>query len=181
MSGFHRRRGRLVITLAAGEVQLLADVVDQVRQLLAQRRAEAPEDPLSELTGIPTAPAKPPEDPATARLLPDFHRDDPELSAGLRELHEPALLTAKDHAAVTLLDSLPLGGGTVKLTEDDAGEWLTALNDVRLALGARLRIEEDDVLPDLDRSDLNGAGPMMFNVYRWLSAIQDSLVEAMLG
>jgi Domain of unknown function (DUF2017) len=180
VSGFHRRRGRFVITLEAGEVELLADVVDQVRQLLAARRAEAPDDPLSELTGIATAPSEAPRDPALARLLPDFHREDAELSAAMRVLHEPALLTSKDHAAVTLLDSLPLGGGTVKLSPDDADEWLSALNDVRLALGVRLRMEEDDVLPDLDRPELNGGGQMMFNVYRWLSAIQDSLVEAML-
>jgi hypothetical protein len=180
MSGFSRRRGRLVITLGQPEVQLLADVVDQVRQLLAQRRTEAPVDPLSALTGISTAPSTPPTDPALERLLPDFVRNDPDLSAGLRILHEPQLLAAKDNAAVALLDSLPLGGGTVRLTPEIAQQWLSALNDVRLALGVRLGIVEDDVEPNVDRPELGNAGRTMYNVYRWLSALQDSLVNALM-
>ena len=180
MPGFRRRRGRLVITLEPAEVQLLADVVDQVRQLLAQRRGEAPADPLDAITGIQTAPSTAPTDPALARLLPDFHRDDGDLAGGLRVLYEPELITAKDRAAVALLDSLPLGGGTIRLTEEIAECWLTSLNDVRLALGVRLGIVDDDVEPDLDRAELQGAGPAMYNVYRWLSAIQDSLVTAVM-
>ena len=180
MSGFFRRRGRLVKTFGQPEVQLLADVVDQVRQLLAGRRAQASSDPLVAMTGMVSAPADPPTDPALARLLPDFARDDEELSAGLRMLHEPDLLAAKDSAAVALLDSLPLGGGTVRLTPEAAELWLSALNDVRLALGVRLGIVSDDRPPDLDRPELDGAGQMMFEVYRWLSALQDSLVTALM-
>jgi hypothetical protein len=179
--GFRRRRGKLVVTLDPAEVQVLADVVDQVRQLLAQRRSEAPADPLDVITGIQTAPSTPPTDPALGRLLPDFSRDDDELAGGLRVLYEPELITTKDRAAVALLDSLPLGGGTVRLTEDVAELWLTALNDVRLALGVRLGLEDDDAEPDLERPELQGAGPAMYNVYRWLSAIQDSLVTALMG
>ena len=181
MPGFRRRFGRLVISLEPAEVQLLADVVDQVRQLLAQRRSEAPDDPLDAITGIQTAPSTAPTDPALARLLPDFSRDDSDLAGGLRVLYEPDLITAKDHAAVVLLDSLPLGGGTIRLTEEVATEWLTSLNDVRLALGVRLGIVDDDSEPDLDRPELQDAGPAMYNVYRWLSAIQDSLVTALMN
>jgi hypothetical protein len=178
--GFRRRFGRLVISLEPTEVQLLADIVDQVRQLLAQRRGEGPTDPLEAITGIQTAPSTAPADPALARLLPDFSRDDSDLAGGLRVLYEPELIAAKDRAAVALLDSLPLGGGTIRLTEDVAAEWLTALNDVRLALGVRLGIVDDDSEPDLDREELQGAGSAMYNIYRWLSAIQDSLVTALM-
>lgn len=180
MAGFRRRRGKLVVTLEPAEVQVLADVVDQVRQLLAQRRGEAPSDPLDAITGIQTAPSTAPSDPALARLLPDFHRDDDQLAAGLRVLYEPELITAKDRAAVELLDSLPHGGGTVRLSEETAEAWLASLNDVRLALGVRLEITDDEQEPDLDRAELRGAGPTMFNVYRWLSALQDSLVVALM-
>jgi hypothetical protein len=180
VSGFHRRRGKLVVTLDPAEVQVLADVVDQVRQLLALRRSAAPADPLEAITGIRTAPSSPPEDPALGRLLPDFHRDDADLAGGLRVLYEPELISAKDRAAVVLLDSLPLGGGTVRLSEEAAEAWLTSLNDVRLALGVRLDITDDDAEPTLDRAELHGAGPAMYNVYRWLSALQDSLVVALM-
>ena len=42
-------------------------------------------------------------------------------SAGLRVLHEPEVIAAKDAAAVRLLDTLPRGGGVVRLDEDSRG------------------------------------------------------------
>ena len=147
MRPFHRRFGRYVGWLEPAEASLIADLVDQVRQLLADRRTETPVDPLAETHRDDVGPSTPPADPAVARLLPDFHADDAELSAGLRVLHEPDLIAAKDAAAVVLLDSLPRGGGQVRLDEETAGCWIAALNDVRLALGVRLEITEDDALP----------------------------------
>ncbi|MGS0685224.1 DUF2017 domain-containing protein [Nakamurella sp. GG22] len=179
MRPFHRRFGRYVGWLEPAEASLIADLVDQVRQLLAARRTETPADPLAELTGMTVGPTTPPLDPAVARLLPDFHADDAELSAGLRVLHEPDLIAAKDAAAVALLDSLPRGGGQVRLDEDTAGSWIAALNDVRLALGVRLEITDDDALPP-GVDDPESAEAAMFATYRWLSAVQDSLVTALL-
>jgi Domain of unknown function (DUF2017) len=176
---FHRRLGRYTAWLEPAEASLIADLVDQVRQLLAARRIETPEDPLAELTGMTLGPATPPKDPAVARLLPDFHAEDAELSAGLRVLHEPELIAAKDAAAVALLASLPRGGGHVRLDEEAANNWIVALNDVRLALGVRLEITSDDGLPPgVDDPDSPEAA--MFHTYRWLSAVQDSLVTALL-
>lgn len=180
MQGFKRRRGKIVATFGSTEAGLIADLVDQVRTMLSARRAEAPDDPLAELTGINIAPSTPPEDPAIARLLPDFHQGDDDLAAALRVLHEPDLIAAKDAAAVALLDSLPLGGGTVRLTDEQADLWLAALNDVRLALGVRLGITTDDGEPDLERPEMAEVGVPMYNVYGWLSAIQDSLVNAVM-
>ncbi len=180
MRPFHRRFGRYNGWLEPAEATLIADLVDQVRQLLAARRTETPPDPLAELTGMTVGPTTRPVDPAVARLLPDFHAEDAELSAGLRVLHEPELIAAKDAAAVTLLDSLPPGGGQVRLDDSAAESWITALNDVRLAMGVRLQITRDDALPPgADHHDSPEAA--MYQTYRWLSAIQDSLVTAMLG
>ncbi len=179
MRPFHRRFGRYNAWLEPAEAALIADLVDQVRQLLAARRTETPPDPLAELTGMTVGPTAPPADPAVARLLPDFSRDDAELSAGLRVLHEPELIAAKDAAALALLDSLPRGGGHVRLDDDAAAGWIAALNDVRLALGVRLEITDDDALPPgvVDHDSPEAA---MYQTYRWLSAVQDSLVTAML-
>jgi Domain of unknown function (DUF2017) len=176
---FHRRLGRYTAWLEPAEATLIADLVDQVRQLLAARRTETPPDPLAELTGMTLGPSTPPSDPAVARLLPDFHAEDTELSAGLRVLHEPELIAAKDAAAVALLDSLPRGGGQVRLDEDTANCWIAALNDVRLALGVRLEITSDDAPPP-GVDDPESAEAAMFHTYRWLSAVQDSLVTALL-
>jgi hypothetical protein len=176
---FRRRFGKFVGWLEPAEASLIADLVDQVRQLLATRRTESPADPLAALTGMTVGPSTPPTDPAVARLLPDFHAEDTELSAGLRVLHEPDLIAEKDAAAVALLDSLPRGGGQVRLDEDNAGAWIAALNDVRLALGVRLEITEDDELPP-GAQDPQSAEAAMYATYRWLSAVQDSLVTALL-
>lgn len=177
MQGFRRRFSRITATLEPMEATLLADLVDQVRQLLAGRRERKPQDPLAQLTGIAVGPPDPPDDPALARLLPDFHAGDAELSAGLRELREPGLIEAKDTAARTLLDSLPPGGGTVKLDQDQATAWMTALNDVRLAMAERLQITDEDEPPAV-RADPDGQVAAMYATYQWLSAVLDSLVTA---
>ena len=170
MRPFHRRFGKYNAWLEPAEAALIGDLVDQVRQLLAARRTETPPDPLAELTGMTVGPTSRPTDPAVARLLPDFHADDEELSAGLRVLHEPDLIAAKDAAAAALLDSLPRGGGQVRLDDAAAASWITALNDVRLALGVRLEITDDDA-PPAGVQDPDGHGAVMYQTYRWLSAV----------
>ena len=180
MKAFKRSRGKYVADFEAAEVAILADLVDQVRSLLADRRAETPIDPLAELTGLHPGPAAAPDDPALARLLPDFSRDDPVLAAGLRQLREPELLAAKDSAAVAVLDSLPPGGGQVHLDAATAQMWAAALTDVRLAMGTRLEITTDDEEPAAALADPEGPVAAMFSIYRWLAYVQDSLVMALM-
>ena len=80
---------------------------------------------------------------------------------------------------MTLLDSLPRGGGTVHLDAAAAQAWSSTLNDVRLALAVRLNITEDDFEPPAD-ADPEGMEMAIFATYRWLSAVQDSLVTALM-
>ena len=75
-----------------------------------------------------------------------------------------------------VLDTLPSGGGDIALTEDQAAGWLSALNDVRLALGAMLGISEDT--PDQLPPDHPHAAHL--DVYHWLTVMQDLLVEALM-
>ena len=177
---FAKRFGRYTAVFEPAEASLISDLVDQVRQLLAGRRAESSADPLAGLTGMVMAPGTPPADPALARLLPDFHASDREVSAGIRMLREPDLIAMKDASAVQLLDSLPRGGGTVHLDAEAAQAWISTLNDVRLALGVRLDITDDDYEPPLD-ADPEGMEMAIFATYRWLSAVQDSLVTALMN
>lgn len=58
--------------------------------------------------------------------------------------------------------------------------WLGALNDLRLTIGIRLEVTEDDEeglyqLPDSDERK-----PLVM-AYLWLGAMQESLLEAMTG
>jgi len=176
---FTKRFGRYTAVFEPAEATMVSDLVDQIRLMLAGRRAEASADPLTKVTGMPMGPSSPPADPAMARLLPDFHASDPELSAGIRMLREPDLIALKDASAVTLLDTLPRGGGTVHLNPMAARAWITTLNDVRLAMGVRLNITQDDYEPPADL-DPDGMEMAIFATYRWLSAVQDSLVTALL-
>jgi Domain of unknown function (DUF2017) len=165
---------RLVATFEAQEASVLRGLVTEVRQMLRGRTEDNPADELAVLTGIRTGPSTRPDDRVLARLLPDFTTEDADLAAGLRSLHEPALIEGKDAAAALVLDTLGEPGGRVELTPEQGDVWLTALNDVRLALGTALDVSEEmpeELPPDDPRSSHLG-------VYHWLTFVQDSLVQA---
>lgn len=198
MKSFQRKGSDVVAHLDQQEAAVIRGLVGQIKDMLDARAAEAPQDELSELTGIRTGPSTPPEDRIMARLLPDFHIDHPEsgrdvhieygrdldmvepssdLSAALRSLHEPELVAAKGGVADTLLATCPVDGGTVRLTTEQADAWLAAVNDVRLALGTALDVTED--MPD-DLGDDDPRSPHL-SVYHWLSQLQESLLQALAG
>lgn len=162
---------------------MLRGLVSQMNDMYAARADEAPTDELAELTGIRTGPSTSPDDPILSRLLPDFHRldddrptkEDIDSAAMLRSLHEPGLLDLKTGVADLLLDTCPPAGGDVRLTVEQADAWLSAINDVRLALGTALDVSEDmpDELPDDDPRSPHLA------VYHWLTWVQESLVQAL--
>jgi hypothetical protein len=183
-------RARFVAVLDPPEASVLRGLVGQVDDMLSGRADASPSDELSELTGIRTGPSTAPDDPVLARLLPDFHRPDadpgydaegggsdgPALAAALRSVREPELIEAKREAIATVLASLPSGGGRVELTVPQAEAWLTAVNDVRLALGTALGVSEDmpeQLPPDDPRTD-------HLPVYHWLTWLQDSLVTVLM-
>ena len=125
-----------------------------------------------------TGPTSPPQDPVLARLLPDAYRDDPEAAGEFRRYTEQGLRSGKVAAAQTVLDTLPAGGGHVRLGPEDAQAWLRALNDVRLAIGTVLGITEDyeDEMEAASWADPRSA---YLEVYHWLGYVQDSLVRAL--
>jgi Domain of unknown function (DUF2017) len=171
-----RRRGELVMAdLSEREAGLLRGLVGQVRDMLGARVTGTPRDELAELTGITAGPTTAPTDRVLARLLPDFHREDATLSGGLRALHEPELVAVKEGAAGVVLETCPARGGQVRLSDDQAQAWLSALNDVRLALGTVLEVTEDmpdELPPDDPRAPHLG-------VYHWLTWVQESLIHAL--
>ena len=167
-------KARLVGTFDAQEAAVLRGLLDEVRQMLAKRSADNPADELAVLTGLRTGPSTRPTDRVLARLLPDFTTEDADLAAGLRSLHEPELIEAKDRAAAEVLAGLPAHGGRVELTPEQGDVWLAALNDVRLALGTALDVSED--MPDeIDPEDARAAH---LGIYHWLTFVQDGLVQA---
>jgi hypothetical protein len=107
---------------------------------------------------------------ATKRLFPDASPD-PETAASLRDLLHDDLREAKLANARDLLATLP-DDGRVSLDREQADAWLTALNDVRLALGTVIGVTAESY--DAEPADDDAA----MHVYDWLTGLQDSLVEA---
>ena len=139
-----------------------ADLFDDLEKMFNETTADAPETP---------------DDPVLARLLPDAYSDDPEAAGEFRKYTESSLREAKKYFAQTMLETLPVKGGRVKLNADQARDWLRALNDVRLMFGVRLEVTEDfdQQLAELDPKDPRAVA---FEVYGWLGAVQESLVRA---
>ncbi len=174
-------------SLAAHEADLLSSLVASLVGMLDDRESSAPVDELAEITGMRTGNSAAPQDDTMKRLLPDFYRAATEHPAGsgaaeslnsaLRSLHEPEIIDAKREAAQRLLDTIPAGGGKLDLGEDDARAWVSAVNDVRLALGTMLEIGADG--PDRLPSDHPLAGH--FDVYQWLTVLQEYLVLSLMG
>lgn len=174
-------------SLAPHEADLLRNLVASLTGMLDDRESAAPTDELSELTGIKTGHSAPPEDETMKRLLPDFYRARTEHPAGssaadslnsaLRSLHEPTIIDAKRQAAQRLLETLPEGGGKLKLSEDDAQAWASAVNDVRLALGSMLEIGPGG----LDQLPVGHPMAGHLDVYQWLTVLQEYLVLGLLG
>ena len=144
------------------------------------RSGNPPPDDLAALEAMlyPPGAVQTPEDPVLARLLPDAYSDDPEAAGEFRKYTEPALRSAKYEVAKQLLDTLPEAGGRIQLSNDEALAWLKALNDVRLALGVRLGVTEEF---EQEWAKLKPDDPQWtaYEVYAWLGAVQESLVQAL--
>src|SRR3984957_14420293 len=172
------RGGGVRAALAPAEASLLRSLVGQIVELIA------PDVPPPVPSGnrrdwdIVTEHPEPPDDPVLARLLPDGYRDDPEAAGEFRKYTESGLRSAKQLAAQEMLDTLPEAGGKGQLTHDQAHAWLKALNDVRLALGVRLGVTEEfeEQWGRLAADDPQWAA---YEVYAWLGAVQESLVQAL--
>jgi hypothetical protein len=151
----------LVVSLAPQEVELLEQLPTQLRQVF-------------------DAPAS---DPAAARLFPRAYLDptEEEAEAEFEALVQPELLRDR-------LDALELVTGSfgravvvgewreIALTPDDVAAWLGVLNDVRLVLGTRLGITEDE--RRITDDDPNLAA---YAIYDWLTYLQGELIEQLLG
>ncbi len=190
-AGFRRTREGVSARFTAAQAGIVRGLVSQVAELVGGDEVGQPGAPpgtlppagdLAELAGVEPfelgGPVTAPDDPVLARLLPDGYREDPAAAEEFRRYTEPDLRAAKVAAARTVLGTLPASGGRVRLAGEEAQDWLRALNDVRLAIGTVLGITEDY------QDELYEAGPAdarlaYLDVYRWLSYLQDSLVQAL--
>jgi len=153
------RGGDVVARLDPAEAGVMGLLLDQLEQLL-----EADAD---DVRG----------DPVMARPLPDGHRGDPELAADYRDLTEASLRSGKTDDLAMMRATLPPEGGEVRLDPEQAAAWLRTTNDLRLAMGTRLDVSEDTEPPE----EVTGEEDQQLAVYYWLTALQGSLVDALVA
>jgi len=162
-----RRSGDLlVLTLHPAEVEVLRDLAGQLESLLDGGVPERGGDPTRDRL-FPRAYLDPTEDEAESEWQVAIHED---------------LVRQKSAAVGALVDSLDTGTagrkGTLELTLPVVAveQWVSTLNDVRLALGVVLDVSEDEVR--VEPGDPRAPG---FELYGWLTWLQGSLVEELLG
>lgn len=195
--------GGAAIALDEVEISILRSLAVQLLELIGPGEEPAEgEDPLTAI--LAQGPSEPPSDPALARLFPDAYGGGPEAaqdeeseeklsaSAEFRRFTENDLRARKRDdglAVVRALDSLTpdpsnsrngSAGAVLTLKPEESRQWLGALNDLRLAIGTRLEVTDDDdgselyALPDEDPRK-----PMVM-AYLWLGGLQETLVETLL-
>lgn len=178
--GFSRdRRGRVHLRIDPIEAEALTELMGQLLELV---RPDGPahEDPLAALVGIDDG-ATESDDPALRRLFPAAYRDDEEAAAEFRRFTERSLRDGKVARASAVQASLGrMDDGRVELDDSEAQSWLGSLNDLRLVLAARLEVDDDE---GLWRGRLVGdeEGEQGMMLYDWLTWLQDSLIDVIVG
>ena len=150
----------LILSLAPQEAELLAALPTELRDVL--------DGPLNDAAGqrlFPVAYLDPTEEEAETEYRAMVH---PDL---MRQRLDALALVAASLERATLRDE----SMELELTPDDLQAWLGILNDVRLVLGTRLGITEDDNEIQLDDPRAGAYG-----VYSWLTFLQGELIDQLL-
>ena len=177
--GFHRHGDNaFVAEFSESEREVLINLVEQILELLGERTDNHVDDPLAAMVGITTHDS-PPEDEVLLRLLPNAYAD--QVDAAEFRRYTESTLRGKKYAhsmsmRITLKSSVD---GIIEVDHDGANDWLGAMNDIRLALGVRLKVEQTshEELELLAPDD-----PMrgVYAVYSWLGWLQESLIVALM-
>jgi hypothetical protein len=148
------RHGRLRLLLERQEITLLDALLDEVAAVLTEEDAD---------------------DPVVARLYPAAYRQDEPAAAEYRSLTESTLRSERLQRVAACAGELDR---EIDLSDPEVSRrWIQVLNDLRLALGTRLGVTEDD------RPSIDPANPddQPWLVYYWLTAVQDAVVSALMG
>jgi hypothetical protein len=147
-----RRKGELLrVDFHPSEVELLGVLLDDLESLLA---------------GLDT------DDPVVQRLFPDGYTDDAGASAEFASLVAGDLRDDRAARIGACRAELPPRGGQVSLDAEAADRWIRVINDLRLSVGTRIGVTEED---ELDPTDQAAA------LYHLLSATQEILVEHLMA
>ncbi|MFB6552103.1 DUF2017 domain-containing protein [Streptomyces sp. NPDC056405] len=191
--------GGAAVALDDVEISIIRSLAVQLLELIGPGPAEdASDDPLAEL--FADGPSEPPSDPVLRRLFPDAYGD-PEGTPQAKEAEEQRAHSAefrrytendlragkRDNALAVIrtLDTLASAaagedGAVLKLSVEESRQWLSALNDLRLAIGSRLEIADEDDTDLLYRLPDEDPRKPMVMAYLWLGGLQESLVATLM-
>jgi hypothetical protein len=143
------RRGNFEIRLQREEREVLAQVAPQLRELLDGDLA----------------------DPSIRRLFPTAYHQDPGRDEEYQRLVRDDLADRRRRAVDLFVETLE----RTRLEEAELLAWMGAVNDLRLVLGTRLDVSEDeDPVPDPSDPD----APLRA-LYGWLGYLLESIVQAL--
>ncbi|WP_069769587.1 DUF2017 domain-containing protein [Streptomyces sp. LUP30] len=191
--------GGAAVALDDVEISIIRSLAVQLLELIGPGPAEdASDDPLAEL--FAEGPSEPPSDPVLRRLFPDAYTapegasgakgadEQKAHSAEFRRYTENDLRAGKRDNALTVVRSLDAlaaeaadaGGAVLKLSPQESQAWLRALNDLRLAIGSRLEITDEDDTDLLYRLPDEDPRKPMVMAYLWLGGLQETLVATLM-
>ncbi len=141
--------GTYSLNLREEERALIAAIVPDLRSLLA-------DDPNDEML---------------TRLFPTARPDDAEAEAEYRDMVRDELASKR----LARLDIVAELSEATVLEQEQLAAWMGAVNDIRLVLGTRLEVTEDDEFEETDEAD---AESVARSAYWYLGWLLEHLVEA---
>jgi len=113
-----------------------------------------------------------PDEPDLVRLFPPAYTRDEDQKAEqeYRGLMGSDLLDRHKEALKVMAATMDAD----RLDEEQMAAWLTSLNELRLVLGTRLDVSEDQITPPAGDPRASG-----FALYSYLSWLQSQVIEAM--
>ncbi|MCX4645172.1 MULTISPECIES: DUF2017 domain-containing protein [unclassified Streptomyces] len=190
--------GGAAVALDEVEISIIRSLAVQLLELIGPGPGgDASDDPLAEL--FAEGPSEPPSDPVLQRLFPDAYGgpggeeatvdqvdEQRAHSAEFRRFTENDLRAGKREDALAVIRSLDAltsageGGAVLKLSPEESLRWMRALNDLRLAIGIRLDITDEEDTDLLYRLPDEDPRKPMVMAYLWLGGLQETLVETLM-
>ncbi|MDE0117853.1 MAG: DUF2017 family protein [bacterium] len=112
-----------------------------------------------------------PADEVLTRLFPTAVPDDPDAEAEYREMVRDELVSKR----LARLDTVAELAEATVLDREQLAAWMGAVNDIRLVLGTRLEVTEDDEFEETDEEDPEAVAR---SAYWYLGWLMEHLVEA---
>lgn len=148
--------------------------VDRYRISLPEHEAELLRSLLPQLRGLLTT-GLGDNDPSLTRLFPTAYANDPERDAGYQALVRDELLE-KRFASLDVIEGLLAEADGGEVSGEELSAWMRAINDLRLVLGTRLDVGEDDDPSDIAPDDPDAQA---WAIYHYLAMLVSVIVDAL--